>query len=381
MTATAVVPQFNLTAEQRMFADSLASALHDHHALSDVVLDSGDTSKRERLHRALRDLGLFELGAAGARAEGGPTVVDLVVACGELGRACAPVQFEAHAAAIWALHRWGLEDAGSSRSTVDVLLSGDAMATLAICESESWDGRGWATELRDGRLTGRKQHVPTSPTTTHAVVVTNGGRLSLVDLHSPGIQIIERNVADATRPLIDVVFSDATALPLLVDDTTAGPQVADLAALLSSASALGAARSMLDQAILHLTEREQFGQRLVTFQAIRHQLADIALELQPCEGLVWYAARELGARHEGADRLVSMCTAHVTDTALHMARRLIPMQGAIAFTWDFGAHVALKRIVQDRLLYGSPEDHRDRALRSASWHQQSAQLRMGEPPA
>lgn len=375
MTSTSLAPSFNLTDEQRMFAESLRAALGDRHRLSDTVV--GDAHRHERLLRAVRDLGLFELAAAGAGADDGPTVVDLVVACGELGRAGAPMPYEAHAAAVWALHRWSVAGSSDAGANVDALVSGDAMATLALCEGESWFGGGWMTELHDGRVTGRKRHVPASDTTTHAVVAVAGGGLALVDLRGPGVEAVQREAADTTRPLMDVVFSAAPAVPIVTDDLSAACELTDLAALLVSASALGAAGSMLDQAIEHLTNREQFGQKLVTFQAIRHQLADVALELQPCQGLVWYTARELDGDRDGRSRLVSMCKAHITETALRMARKLIPLQGAIAFTWDYGAHVALKRIVQDRALYGAPEDHRHRALESAHWAPRRSQARAG----
>src|SRR3989442_8362289 len=59
--------------------------------------------------------------------------------------------------------------------------------------------------------------------------------------------------------------------------------------------------------------REQFGQPIGAFQAVKHQLADLAADLDPALSLWWYAAHAYDHVPERAERHAAIAKAHLTD--------------------------------------------------------------------
>jgi alkylation response protein AidB-like acyl-CoA dehydrogenase len=85
--------------------------------------------------------------------------------------------------------------------------------------------------------------------------------------------------------------------------------------LKSAAQALGTAEGAFDRALQHAKQREQFGRKLSTFQAIRHKLADIAASIEVVRCLTYKAATEYD--HKKID------PGFLSITHLEVGRRLI----------------------------------------------------------
>jgi Acyl-CoA dehydrogenase, C-terminal domain len=108
----------------------------------------------------------------------------------------------------------------------------------------------------------------------------------------------------------------------------------------------GNARSAIGRTAEHLRSREQFGQPLASFQALRHRLADAAVS---AEATTWMG-REAAFNHD--PRSILRAAWYASDTAAKLVPELVQMCGARAFTIEFGLHTYTMRMNCLRLELG-----------------------------
>ena len=113
--------------------------------------------------------------------------------------------------------------------------------------------------------------------------------------------------------------------------------------------------------------REQFGTPIAQFQAVKHQLANMAMEAEPMRGLVWMAAYAFDHRREDVAREAAIAKAHVTDRVVQIGRDAVSLHGGIGFTWECDVHFWLKRAMHDRTWLGGPAIHRERLAQLSNW--------------
>ena len=129
----------------------------------------------------------------------------------------------------------------------------------------------------------------------------------------------------------------------------------DAGRVILAADTLGAGQSMLDKAVAYSKERVQFGRVIASFQGVKHTLADLATEFEPCRAMVWYAAHAQDAIPEEARLTALQVKAHLGDVGRTHARLATEVHGGMGFTDLLGLHYWFKRIGFDRQMLGSPE--------------------------
>jgi alkylation response protein AidB-like acyl-CoA dehydrogenase len=124
-------------------------------------------------------------------------------------------------------------------------------------------------------------------------------------------------------------------------------------AMLAIASdAVGGAEAILDRTLAYLKVREQFGRVIGSFQALKHRVADHKSELMMVETLLEEVA--MGVVEDGIVTTdILAIKALATRMYVGVARDCIQLHGGIGFTWDYPAHLYLKRALLDRELFGS----------------------------
>jgi alkylation response protein AidB-like acyl-CoA dehydrogenase len=165
---------------------------------------------------------------------------------------------------------------------------------------------------------------------------------------------------DLTRPVADIELFAATARPL------AGPTSAALAlnrALLTGAGLLaseqlGVAQWCLDETVRYLGERHQFGRVVGSFQAIKHRLADLWLEVVSARAAARNAADALATNTPDAPIAVAVAQAYCSSVAVHAAEEAVQLHAGIGMTWEHPAHLYLKRAKADEIALGTPGRHR-----------------------
>ena len=153
--------------------------------------------------------------------------------------------------------------------------------------------------------------------------------------------------------------SDATG-DLVTDDPVAIALALDRGALGTAAVLIGLGQAMLDLTVGYVTERHQFGKPVGSFQAVKHHLADAALQLELTRPAVWRAAWSVAHDAPTRARDVSMAKAMASDAAELVGRKALQCHGAIGYTVEADLHLYLKRTWALARSWGDAAHHTDR---------------------
>lgn len=359
--------EFALSQEQRLFDDSLRGLLADRLPMERLraQAESG-RGYDETLWGELTGLGLHgllvpeEYGGAGLR------VLDAAVAAEALGYAASPVPFTATALASLALVRCGTR--AQQERYLPEIAAGEARFGAAFAGLAGQTGEGRA-EFAGGSLSGRVTGVIDAGAATHVLLCLRDGTTLVVDAAAQGVIRTMHRSVDRTRPVCDFTFDNAQAevLDSANDHMAAALQVLDAGRVLIAADTLGAAQLMLERAVAFAKERVQFGRVIGSFQGVKYMLADCVTMLEPCRGLVWYAAYAQDELPQEARLTALHAKAHLGDVAREVARMATEAHGGMGFTDLLGLHYWFKRISFDRQVLGGPERCRQEAGKLQGW--------------
>ncbi|GAB2999263.1 acyl-CoA/acyl-ACP dehydrogenase [Amycolatopsis acidiphila] len=293
-----------------------------------------------------------ELGGQGASTR------ELAVVLEELGRAVVPVPFLG--SAVLATSALLACDSDESGQLLRRLAAGEAIGALAVTLS-TWPGAEFPTAARadaDGVLSGRIGLVADASVADVLVVPAlgpDGPGLYAVE----GATVTEATSLDLTRRLADVTVDGAAGRLLAGPDRAAEALQHALlvgAGLLASEQ-LGVAQWCLDETVGYVKQRYQFGRPVGSFQALKHRLADLYLELVTARAAARNAADALA---DGRDVAIAVAVAQsaCASVAVHAAEEAIQLHGGIGMTWEHPAHLYLKRAKSDELALGTPGRHR-----------------------
>jgi alkylation response protein AidB-like acyl-CoA dehydrogenase len=109
--------------------------------------------------------------------------------------------------------------------------------------------------------------------------------------------------------------------------------------------------------------REQFGRPIGSFQAVKHRLADVYVQVQAARSAAYYAAWSAGSG--SGERTGGLALAQALEALRTAASEAVQLHGGIGFTWEHDAHLYLKRATGDELLFGPVHLLRARAAESA----------------
>jgi acyl-CoA dehydrogenase len=99
--------------------------------------------------------------------------------------------------------------------------------------------------------------------------------------------------------------------------------------------AVGIAQAALDAAVGYANERQQFGQRIGTFQGIQFMLADMAMQVHSARLMVHHAARQVDAGIKGNTYEASMAKCWASDAAMKVATDAVQVFGGYGYTREF----------------------------------------------
>lgn len=357
---------FGLSSEQRMMQETVRALLTKDFPPASVVESLDEPGAHDpELWTALTEVGLPGLFIPEAHGGSGFGLLDAALLAEVGGEGVLSGPLLGHQLASFAIMSAGSTD--QQEDWLPQLASGENIGTVAWAEpGDSWEPDGWTVTLQDGRLSGRKVHVPCAEVADLMVVGVAGGDMALVDPSQGGVEITAFDGVDRTRRLATVDFEGAAATPL-PPGVAAAPRVRDLGLVLLAADSFGCASRLLHETIDYLSEREQFGTRLTQFQGIKHELANLAAGLEPARALYWYAGYALDEQADDAPRAAAIAKSHISDRAMEIARACVDLHGAIGYTWEATTHLWYKRIIFNRAFLGGSDHHRSRAADLADW--------------
>ncbi|HEY0649071.1 acyl-CoA dehydrogenase family protein [Phenylobacterium sp.] len=344
-------------------------------AVRDYALERGDAGARRGAFEGDSGFdpdfwqGLMALGAGGIGAPEdagglGLGLLDVALAAEALGYAGAPGPFLGHVLAIHAIALCGSDD--QKARWLPGLATGEVIGTVALAEpGERLRPATWETRFADGQLAGEKRDVLYPELADVTVVgVTDG--FALVERAAPGQALAPRDGADRTRRLTQVTYA-ATPAEAMPASGEAADRVVDAALVLLAADAFGGATRLLEMSTEYAKTREQFGGPIGRFQGLKHQLANMAVEVEPARGLYWYAAHAYDRQSPDSARVAALAKAHLGEVYMQTARAAIEAHGGIGYTWEYDAQIWFKRAMFDFAYLGAPSRHRERAAQLGGW--------------
>jgi alkylation response protein AidB-like acyl-CoA dehydrogenase len=310
----------------------------------------GDASVAGPLWESLvRDLGLGgllvpeEYGGAGASAR------EAAVVLSELGRVVAPVPFLTSAvlATLVAVPSGDADLLGG-------LASGDLTAALVVPLTA---GPSYAPVVTasTGRLSGSVPVVAGALEADVLLVPTADG-VHVVDRAAEGVSVTPVVSLDMTRQVADVAFDGAPGRPLGVGAEAVAHGIRVAAALLASEQA-GLAARCLEDTVAYLKERRQFGRVLAGYQALKHRLAELFIQVSSAEAAASYAAAVAASGDPDLPVATAVAQGYCSGVAVRAAEEAVQLHGGLGMTWEHPTHLYLKRAKADQLALGSTDQH------------------------
>ncbi len=130
---------------------------------------------------------------------------------------------------------------------------------------------------------------------------------------------------------------------------------------------VGGIERVVEMSTEYAKTREQFGQPIGRFQAVKHRIVDMKLALESARSLSYYASWAVENKSEELVTAVSMARSFISEAYIQVAGANIQNHGGMGFTWEFDCHLFLKRARSLESHLGSPEYHREVVAVESSW--------------
>lgn len=315
----------------------LADRCQPSDVLKRVESEPYDLDLWKTLSREIGVAGLLvpeEFGGAGASAR------EVAVVLEELGRAVAPVPFFTSSV----LATKALLDAGANDLAAQ-LASGERTAALVVPFAASPYRVRETVTISGGKLSGVVRGVAGAEVADLLLVPVDG---ELYAAENARIDVVPS--LDLTRPVSTVTFSNTEATALCPYDVR---ETLVFGAGLLASEQLGVAEWCLETTLAYVKERYQFARPVGSFQAIKHRLADLWLDVVRARAAARNAATDPG------ELSAAVAQAWNAAVAVHAAEEAVQLHGGIGMTWEHPVHLYLKRAKADEIALGTPGDHRE----------------------
>ncbi len=365
--------EFAFTEEQEAFRDSVKRFAEEKSTSEDVrrlmeTEEGYDESTWDILSTELAVTGLIipeEFGGSGFGA------TELGIVMEQFGRSliCVPF-FSSSVMTASALMLNGSEN--EKNKWLPAIAAGGAKGTLCVSErSGSWDESAiQTTASKNGDqylLNGEKHFVLDAHVSDFLIVASrldNRTALFTLDPKDDRVQIKLEQGMDQTRKICTVTMKGAPAHILGPDKPAALEEIFNRSIVALSHEMIGGAQKLLDSAIEYTQLRVQFGRSISSFQAIKHRLADLLLEVELAKSACYHAAYEID-KQQNSSEAASHAKAQASEAYLNSAIQCIQLHGGVGFTWENDTHLWFKRAKSSEVFLGSPHEHRERMLRAS----------------
>ncbi len=242
--------------------------------------------------------------------------------------------------------------------------AGDALVVLAHTERASRyrtdtcqttataQGDAWA-------LTGQKSVVPTGDQADAFLVPAMASgqmALFLVERQASGVSAAGYGTQDGSRAA-DIAFNHTPATLITLDGQTALEHALDIGIAATCAEAVGVMDKTLAITVDYMNTRKQFGVAISSFQALRHRVADMKMQLELARSMSYYASLKLNA--PTAERRAAMARAKVQlgQSMRFVGQQAVQLHGGIGVTDEYIVSHHFKKLTQMELAFGDTLHH------------------------
>jgi alkylation response protein AidB-like acyl-CoA dehydrogenase len=284
--------------------------------------------------------------------------------------------------AVTALLRGG--SAAQKESLLPGIAGGELIVALASDENNRHAPHSIATRATGGsgkfKLNGRKIHVLDGHVADRLIVTarTSGDVASrdgitrfVIDAKASGVSITRTPTVDshnaASIDLRDVAVSESDVIGTFDKGAVVLDAVLDAGRAVLAAELLGVAEESFERTLGYLRDREQFGAKIGTFQALQHRAAHLFCEIELVRSVVLRTLQALEAQEPAAANLVCLAKAKATDVARIATNEAVQMHGGIGMTDEFDIGFFMKRARAAGETFGDYYYHADRFAQLAGY--------------
>ncbi|WP_137894387.1 acyl-CoA dehydrogenase family protein [Ramlibacter sp. 2FC] len=310
----------------------------------------------------LAELGLTGLSIAEAHGGLGLGPVEAMVVMEELGRG---MVLEPLAQTLIAGNTLGSWAPGALQAAwLPRIAMGEALVVLAhqerkaryrldVCEAIATQGaQGWT-------VSGTKSLVPAGDQAEALLVpaLANGAlALFLVERAAAGVSAAGYGTQDGSRAA-EIVFRDAPASLVTSEGLPALEQAVDIGIAALCAEAVGVMDRTLAVTADYLNQRRQFGVPIASFQALRHRVADMKMQLELARSMSYYASLKLQAPADERRRALSRAKVQLGQSMRFVGQQAVQLHGGIGVTDEYIVSHYFKKLTQLEMTFGDTLHH------------------------
>jgi len=294
----------------------------------------------EATWRAIVSLGWFGLAVPGSAGGSGSGLIEIACVFEECGRGLIP---RGVLNAIRSVAALALVDGANPH--LRLLAAGERTLALALDEQHHRNPGAYQTSVNGSRVFGEKWYVADATRAAHHLVAARwDDDVALVLVDGDATRTTPVRTFDGERQA--VVVYDAT--PVLERLSPPGKgrallqQVQRQQVALGLAEMVGGMDAALAMTVAYVKEREQFGQKLAVFQAVQHQIADMATQLTAAKHLAWQAITRLAAGTEEGTEL-SIAAAFVGQAFKRVTLSAHHLHGGAGYVIEHPLHYHAER--------------------------------------
>ncbi len=356
---------FDFSDDQEMLRDSVRKWVDKAYTFEHrrSIVKAGGFSKES--WKDLADLGLLGLHVPEASGGMGFGPVDAMVVMEELGRGIVLEPFAP--VALVATHLLSAGHAPSAALWLQGIAEGKEIVVLAHQERKARYRLAHVETTAKNvggtwQLTGTKTMVPAG---AHAAAFIVPARVSGAADDASGIALFlvskgEQGVAVRGYPTQDgacaaeLTLTGADAIELLA----AGPAFAalehaiDIGIAALCAEAVGAMDKLVAVTVEYMNTRKQFGVAIGTFQALRHRMADVKMQLELARSMSFFATLKLNEPAPARRRALAQAKLQLGQSMRFVGQQCIQLHGGIGVTDEYVASHYFKRLTVMELSYG-----------------------------
>jgi len=245
----------------------------------------------------------------------------------------------------------------AAHAVLEAVVRGCAV-TLAVLDQQGTcqTGSVTASQADNGDLLDGVAYFAQDVAKCDMLIVRAGG-LYAVPVNSPGVKIVPDHIVDLTRDQAHIEFNRVNAT-LLADQADLVLGLSEPARLtLLAADMVGAAEWQLQTTVEYAKSRVQFDHPIGFFQAVKHPLVDLMVQVDQARALVYAAACAIDHQADPADavqaeKYARMAKASASDMASFAAKKSTQLHGGIGFTWECFVHLYAKRQKHSQVMMG-----------------------------
>ncbi|WP_077037099.1 acyl-CoA dehydrogenase family protein [Pelomonas sp. KK5] len=236
------------------------------------------------------------------------------------------------------------------------IAGGEAMIVLAHQERAArYDLSKCVTRYADGKVSGAKSLVPAGDKAGAFIVPATGqdGRivLALVERGAAGVATRAYSLQDGSRAA-EVSFTESPATLLVEDGLPVLELAVDLGIAALCAEGVGAMDTYVKLTAEYLNTRKQFGVPIASFQALRHRMADVKMQLELARSMSYFATLKLGEPAEARRYALAQAKLQLSNSARFVGQQCTQLHGGIGVTDEYVGSHYFKRLTAMEMQFG-----------------------------